>query len=292
MFANISSTWYDFLMKITSTYKVKIKHYNSIFRDTVSIYRNAVDYLIEVCLYGWNTIKEIPNAKFQQRHVEKLIHRTKENPAPVYDFDNVFYKMPTYLRRAAISEAIGKAASYDSNLTNWEQSDPRIRGDKPSFPKAGYCYPALYRGNMFVRIDDYTAQIKVYRNNTWDWITVQLRKGDVDYILHHCKDLKECVPTLQKCGKQWFLDFVFEQNIKLNDTPINKQKILAVDLGLNSSCTCSVMSSDGTILGRKFLHLPKEYDSLNHKIGHIKRAQRHGSHKVINLWNYADIIMY
>ncbi len=287
MFANISSTWYDFLMKITSTYKVKIKHYNSIFRDTVSIYRNAVDYLIEVCLYGWNAIKEIPNAKFQQRHVEKLIHRTKENPAPVYDFDNVFYKMPTYLRRAAISEAIGKAASYDSNLTNWELSDPRIRGDKPSFPKAGYCYPALYRGNMFVRIDDYTAQIKVYRNNTWDWITVQLRKGDVDYILHHCKDLKECVPTLQKCGKQWFLDFVFEQNIKLNDTPINKKKILAVDLGLNSSCTCSVMSSDGTILGRKFLHLPKEYDSLNHKIGHIKRAQRHGSHKVTNLWNYA-----
>lgn len=33
-------------MKIFSTYKVKIKHYNHIFRETVDIYRHAVDYLI------------------------------------------------------------------------------------------------------------------------------------------------------------------------------------------------------------------------------------------------------
>ena len=287
MFANVSSAWYNLLMKIMSTYKVKIKHYNNIFKDTVSIYRNAVKYLIEVCLSDWNTIKEIPNTKLQLSYIEKLIHKTKDNPVPVYDFDNVFYKMPTYIRRAAINEAIGKASSYVSNLTNWNSSDPRTRGDKPSLPKAGCCYPAMYRGNMFVRIDDYSAQIKVYRNNTWDWITVQFKKGDVDYILHHCVDQKECVPTLQKRGKQWFLDFVFEQNIKLNNTPINKQKILAADLGINSSCTCSVMTSDGTILGRKFLHLPKEYDSLSHKIGHIKRAQRHGSYKVTKLWKYA-----
>ena len=274
-------------MKITSTYKVKIKHYNNIFKDTAYIYRKAVDYLIKVCLYDWNTVKEIPTTKRQLSYIEKLIHKTKDNPGPVYDFDSVFYKMPTYIRRAAINEAIGKVSSYDSNLNNWKLSDPRIRGDKPSFPKAGSCYPALYRGNMFIRIDDYTAQIKVYRNNTWDWIKVQLRKSDVDYILHHCKEQKECVPTLQKRGKQWYLDFAFEQTVTLNDTQINNQKILAVDLGINSSCTCSVMSSDGTILGREFLHLPKEYDSLNHKIGHIKRAQRHGSHKVTNLWNYA-----
>lgn len=37
-------------MKIFSTYSVKIKHYNHIFKDTVSIYRHAVDFLINVCL--------------------------------------------------------------------------------------------------------------------------------------------------------------------------------------------------------------------------------------------------
>ncbi len=32
-------------MQIYSTYPVKIKHYNSIFKDTVKIYRSAVDLL-------------------------------------------------------------------------------------------------------------------------------------------------------------------------------------------------------------------------------------------------------
>ncbi len=32
-------------MKIFSSYSVKIKHYNHIFKDTVAIYRSAVDYL-------------------------------------------------------------------------------------------------------------------------------------------------------------------------------------------------------------------------------------------------------
>jgi IS605 OrfB family transposase len=66
-----------------------------------------------------------------------------------------------------------------------------------------------------------------------------------------------------------------------------EQLILSVDLGINSSATCSVLKSDGTVLGRHILKLPKEYDSLNHKIDHIKRAQRHGSRKVSNLWAYA-----
>ena len=40
-------------------------------------------------------------------------------------------------------------------------------------------------------------------------------------------------------------------------------------------------------LGRYFLHLPKEYDSLRRKIEHIKKAQKLGSRNVSNLWSYA-----
>ena len=40
-------------MKIFTTYSVKIKHYNHIFKDTVSIYRKAVDFFIDVCLDKW-----------------------------------------------------------------------------------------------------------------------------------------------------------------------------------------------------------------------------------------------
>ena len=37
-------------MEIYSTYSVKIKHFNNIFKQTVSIYRDAVDFLIAVYL--------------------------------------------------------------------------------------------------------------------------------------------------------------------------------------------------------------------------------------------------
>jgi IS605 OrfB family transposase len=83
------------------------------------------------------------------------------------------------------------------------------------------------------------------------------------------------------------LDFAFEKKTALNDTDIFDQTAVAVDLGINNSATCSVMRSDGTVIGREFLSLPKEYDCLKHKIGHIKYAQRHGSRKMPKLWAYA-----
>ena len=121
----------------------------------------------------------------------------------------------------------------------------------------------MYRDNMFVRTGTYTASIKVFTRNTWDWLEVGLRKGDVDYILRNCKNRKECVPTLQKRGKLWYLDFAFEEKIELPDTDASARRILAVDLGINSACTCCVMGPDGTVAGRKFLKLPAENDRLD-----------------------------
>ena len=62
----------------------------------------------------------------------------------------------------------------------------------------------------------------------------------------------------------------------LTDTETAHQTILAVDLGIHSVATVSVMRSDGTMLGRYFCKLPKEYDSLNHALNRIKKAHRMG----------------
>ena len=275
-------------MKIVSTYSVKIKEYNHIFKDTVVLYRKSVDFFINVCLENWDDILKIKGGiKQKQSFVETLTIKTKDRPVVKYDFSTFMYKFPCYLRRAAISEAIGKVSSYKSNLVNWELNDKRTRGNKPTIDSCGYVYPVMYRGNMFIRTGTYEAELKVFIYNTWDYITVQLKKSDVDYISHHCSTRKECAPTLQKRGKQWSLDLAFEEKATLNDTDIFNQTIVAVDLGINNSATCSVMYSDGTVIGRRFLSLPKEYDSLKHKIGHIKYAQRHGSRKMPKLWAYA-----
>ena len=268
-------------MRIYSTYSVKIKHYNHIFKDTVSVYRRAVDFLMDVCFNEWEPLSVIKGNLLQQQYVERLVHATKDNPTPIYDFDTKFYKMPSYMRRSAINEAIGKVSSYKSNLANWKNNPA---GKKPSHPKVGFTFPSMYRTIMYKQTDAYTAQIKVYIRNTWDWITVELKKSDMDYIYRHCKNRKQCAPTLQKRGKEWFLDFPFEEHVKLSDTSICKQTIVAVDLGINTAATVSVMRSDGTIHGRYFCKLSKETDHLTHSINRIKKAQQHGNHKTPRLW--------
>ena len=271
-------------MKINSTYKVKIKHYNHIFKDTVTVYRDATDYIINVCLENWDYISNIETNLNKKTYVENLIHKTKDNPNVSYDFDKRFYKLPSYIRRSAIAEALGKVSSYKSNLSNWEDSLIEKVGKKPSLPVAGHIFPALYRDNMYKQTGTYEAKVKVYTRNTWDWLTVKLRKSDVNYINRHCQNRKHCVPALRKRGKEWFLDFPFEENVKLNDTNVKDRTIVAVDLGINTAATVSVMRSDGTILERGFCSLNKEIDSLTHSLNRIKKAQQHGNRKMPRLW--------
>ena len=142
----------------------------------------------------------------------------------------------------------------------------------------------MYRTVMYNQTGDYTAQIKVYIRNTWDWITINLKKSDMDYIYRHCSFRKQCAPTLQKRGKEWFLKFPFEEKVKLADISVYEQTIVAVDLGINTAATISVMRSDGTILGRHFCKLTKETDHLMHCVNRIKKAQQHGNYKTPRLW--------
>lgn len=114
-------------MKIISSYKVQILPSNKLsFKGTIQIYRKAIAYLIDVYSKEWNAISAI--AKKYDRFVfsENLVHTTKGSKAK-YDFDTVFYKMPSYLRRAAINAALGAVSSYRSTLSLWELSLTRAR---------------------------------------------------------------------------------------------------------------------------------------------------------------------
>ena len=44
------------------------------------------------------------------------------------------------------------------------------------------------------------------------------------------------------------------------------------------------MHSDGTVIGRAFLKLPKEKDSLRRALGRIRKAQKQGARKMPRLW--------
>lgn len=288
-------------MQITSSYSVKIKNYSNIFARTVDLYRGAVDFYIEVITREWDEFSAVTRQIQAVNLAEQYSVTTARRTVVKYDFGELYYKFPSYLRRAAIAEAFGKVSSYKSNLSNWEHTDKVSRGRAPAAPKAGFTFPCLYRDNMYQTTGDpYYVRIKVFIRNTWDWLTVQMKKSDADYIMRHCFPVAEtgqtgalrsrriCPPTIRKRGKEWFLDFPVEEKVVLTDLEVKDQTIVAVDLGINNACTLSVMRSDGTVVGREFLSLPAEKDSLEHAINRIKKAQQHGNRKVPRLWAKAN----
>ena len=112
----------------------------------------AVDFFIEVCLAEWDDISDIGGSHAQLKCIECHTHKTKVHPVPKYDFDKLFYKFPSYLRRAAISAAIGKVSSYQSSLANYEAGASK---GKPSIPKAGHVFPTMYRDNCAGKAEHY-----------------------------------------------------------------------------------------------------------------------------------------
>ena len=272
-------------MKQTVTYKVKIHSCNiKVFDDTVRIYRDAVSFLIEVVLANWNRLAAM-SALQRSHHTELLVHATAKRPIVQYpEFDQSFYKLPSYLRRSAISLAIGKVASYKALLQQWNESNESGRGKAPRKPVAGYSFPAMYHDGQFLKTGTYTGRIKVWIRNTWDWIDVSFRKSDIDYIQNHCAAMHECAPVLLRKGRQWFLAFPFEEECTLNEKELSEQTVIAVDLGINSACTCCAMKSDGTVIGRDFLSLPREEDSLKHRLNKVRKAQQHGAKKTPAKW--------
>ena len=271
-------------MNIFSSYKVKIKHYNHIFEQTVEIYRNAVSFFIEVCDKEWDVLEPL-KSKEKLSFIEKFTLQTKNNQNPKYDFNKKFYKMPAYLRRSAINTATGCYSSYYSNIKNWEENPA---GNRPKLQLYRNVMPTLYKDGMYVRTDTNTARIKIFHKNEWVWLDVELNNQDVKYIQNHCKFKKEYVPTLKKQGKCWYLVFPFEDKVEFQKLDIQDQIICAVDLGLNNNATCSIMQSNGTVVGRKFVNLATEKDHLYKALNRVKKAQQNGARRCPTLWKHVN----
>lgn len=94
--------------------------------------------------------------------VEKLIHHTAKNPQLKYeDFNVLFPKYPSYIRRATMASAYGKWSSWRSNYLNWEKERTEAIDNKKKFTKKVPTsqfehndFPVLYKGNMYSQLAD------------------------------------------------------------------------------------------------------------------------------------------
>lgn len=277
-------------MKVVKTLRHKITNHTRIFDGTLTIYNQAITFIMEVMDYQFNNLDDYTTNTIVP-DVEKLIHHTKSNPLPKYhDFDTLFYKFPSYFRRGAIATAFGKVKSYRSNYRNWEEERKIALQEGKNFTKkpprlqlVHKEFPVFYRGNMFNRMNDTTAQIKIFHQNDWIWIDIQFKGQDL--YKREVWDWKECNPKLVQVGKKYFLNVPYQTKVKLSNTKMNDQKICAVDLGITNSAVCSIMDANGTVLDRKFINQPKEKDQLYTMTNKLRRAQRtSGWIKAPNFW--------
>ena len=275
-------------MTIHTSYAIEIKHINMIFRNTISIYQSAVAFCIKAFNNHWPILELLCEAnKDRFKYADSLIHSTKSNQAFYAEFDKLFYKMPSYLRFSVINAALGYLSSYYSNVANWEaQSDEYKKTHaKPGFQIHLHKLPTFYKDNMYKDFNNDTIKLKLFINNDWNWVELKLKHTDVESIRKHQMNAKMSAPTLEKRNKKWFLRFEFEENVKLNNTKLDDQKILAVDLGINTDATCCVMQPDGTVLARKFINFPNEKDHMMHTLNKIKKIQqRYGYSNTDKLW--------
>ena len=111
-------------MRLFSAYDTEIKNSMNengviislnkrILDDTLSVCRNALAYIISVLNDHYEEWVDLKGTD-RNNYCEHLIHSTRNNIA-ICDFDRLFYKFPSGIRRSAVSEAMGIVCSYRSN---------------------------------------------------------------------------------------------------------------------------------------------------------------------------------
>lgn len=110
------------MAEIVSSYGIEIRHVNRIFYNTITLFNKAISFCIEAFDKEWDELKTLDTLK-QKNMAEHLVHGTKNNVAKYSEFDVLFYKMPSYLRRSAISYALGH---YHHIIAIWPTGNKRI----------------------------------------------------------------------------------------------------------------------------------------------------------------------
>ena len=259
-------------MKTMVSREVRIKDAFKPFLDTVTVYQEAVSFLIDVVNEHYVNVCALPSQK-AMTFIERLVHSTSTRKALYPSFDIRFHKLPSYLRRAAIMESVAAVTLYRKNLAEWEVSD-KLR-KKPFLKRKRNVMPAFYRDNMFIlnkKDGVYMAKLKLFRDGDWKWHVFNLSQADVRSIKKEFDLADAKCPVLKIHGQRFSLSFAFETNAELPKKDKKEYSICAVDIGINNAAVCSIMKEDGTVTARRFITFTGEEDRFNRILNERKKA--------------------
>jgi IS605 OrfB family transposase len=263
-------------MIVTKTARRRLRNYTRYLDYTLDIYRNALEYVNNIVYAEWVNIEQLPLSKQRVNFVERLIHSTSKNKAIYEDFDRLFYKFPSYFRRAVIMEAIGNVSSHMTRYRQWEEYNrnrvaqgKKPRGKAPTFQAKCNAFPVFYRDGMSRWIRNGRVALKLYNGSDWIWFVLPFEPVDTARFEGWVRQN----PLLVKKNNRWSLHIPFEKNIELQDKDFVRP-ILSIDLGLNHTATCSVVSANGTVLHREFIDYAREKDRLRRLPGQVADSAR------------------
>lgn len=121
-----------------------------LFGETVKVYRHACRYLVGIIYTHWPELGCLSGERLTPA-VESLMHQTAKRPSIKYpQFNQAFYKFPSYYRRAAIAFAAGLVSSYVTRYSQWQSGTrKRSTASPPRLNAETDCYPALYKGQCY-----------------------------------------------------------------------------------------------------------------------------------------------
>ncbi|MEG4802743.1 transposase [Microcoleus sp. ARI1-B5] len=246
-------------------------HQRQYLLNTVVEYRRLCRFLVTVISTHWPSLGVL-SADNLVPAVERLVHATSQNPDIKYpQIGKAFHKFPSYLRRAAIMFAAGQVSSYMTRYRDWQSGQSRNRRDAkpPILNSDAGCYPALYKGQCFKLHGFEQVEIKVFTGTDWIWITIPISSL---HERHKVATNKIKSPYLIVTDKACHLSVPFECH---PEKVAGSGVVVAVDLGINTTATVSVVSRDGTVIHREFIHPGRDIDRRDQRLKSVSgRAKK------------------
>lgn len=273
--------------------------------ETTEQYRKVLSFFLQV----FQEHQELLEITDWLTAIEKLTHRTAQNPHPLYSFDEMFPNYPSGMRRAAIAEAYGEASSWLTRYNRWQERKSKIaiknkirlsQGKKeikfkerpPVYPEAGNNWITYY-GTEFKILDSHHVLLKVWTGKSYAYRKVVSTKPII------IPDGYESgTPTLVRKPNGWQLHMPVilpKKAVKLTKTESRVQepdfRMCCVDQGINNHVAMTIQDREGRVLATKIIsgrednHLRKSYLERVVKLQRQTKMIPEGERFATDLWN-------
>ncbi|MBA3532719.1 MAG: transposase [Ardenticatenales bacterium] len=224
------------------------------------------------------------NQKDALTQAEKLTHRTKENPTPLWPLDKAIdADIPTMVRRAAINAARGAFQSFRSTFKRWQKQKAKFEAKgkrfhpRPPVPPRTFNFNLPFYKKMYKERTDSSIMVRLYSGSSWQWVKLRLKGTTLPLgwepgspiITRHRGRLRLHTP----------LEKPVQKPVKaLEQVAHNPQlRVCAVDLNLGDAlAVCTILQADGTEVATRFMRGGQELHARRRRLlgkVAVKRSQ-------------------